>query len=441
MAGSRRRWWRWIAIGTAVLIVAALAAPFLVPLSGFIPQLEALAAQGIGQPVAIAELKLHLLPTPRATATDVRVGKRNEVRAGELQIVPELLPLIVGQRSVRLIRAENVVVKEAALSFPDKMPKSDQPVEIRRVVLRAVKLEHSALRLPEFDLDVELGEGLSVVEALFKTRDGALKVSAEPAGEGSANLRLEASKWRLPLAAVPLRFDSLKASGTLKGKRLELPKIEGKLYGGTLAGSARADWAKLWQVSGKTDLAGVDVAPVQQALGKPVRLTGKLDAKTTYSASARAAAQLASALMLDGPFEVKGGAYQGVDLTKVGDLVGSKGAGGSTRFDELTGKLQVRGRNIKVNELCARSPALVAGGNVEVAPDDKLSGRLDVSVVKTKGFVGVPVALAGTTSNPIVTPTKGYTIGAVVGTVLLPGVGTALGGTAGGALEGKSGCK
>jgi cytochrome c biogenesis protein CcdA len=88
-----------------------------------------------------------------------------------------------------------------------------------------------------------------------------------------------------------------------------------------------------------------------------------------------------------------------------------------------------------------RSPSIVAGGYVEIAPDQKLSGRLDVSMAKTGGFVGVPVSLGGTTSDPSVSPTKGYVIGAVLGTVLLPGIGTSLGASAGSALEGKSGCK
>jgi len=80
----------------------------------------------------------------------------------------------------------------------------------------------------------------------------------------------------------------------------------------------------------------------------------------------------------------------------------------------------------------------VAGGFVEVAPDQALSGRLGVSVARTGGFMGVPVSLSGTAQDPVVRPTRGYTIGAVLGTVILPGVGTALGGSAGSALEGQT---
>ena len=136
-----------------------------------------------------------------------------------------------------------------------------------------------------------------------------------------------------------------------------------------------------------------------------------------------------------------GGAYQGVDLAKAADITGRSALGDATPFDELKGTLQVRGKRLRIEQLCVRSKRLVAGGYVEVAPDQSLAGKLDVSIAKTGGFAGVPVALSGTTSDPSIRPTKGYIIGAALGTVLLPGIGTGLGASAGGALEGKSDCK
>jgi hypothetical protein len=183
----------------------------------------------------------------------------------------------------------------------------------------------------------------------------------------------------------------------------------------------------------------MDLAAAQQALGIEPRLSGKLGANAKFAAAAKSPDQLVGALAVDGPFNVADALYRGVDLAKVGDLIGSKGAGGTTRFDELRGVLQLRGKRIRINKLCATSSALRTAGFVELAPDQKLTGRLDVSVAKTGGFVGVPVALSGTRQDPVFRPTTGYTIGAVVGSVLLPGIGTALGASAGGAIEGKAG--
>ncbi len=430
---------RWSLIGVAVLAAIAIAVPFLVPLSHFIPKLTQIASEKLGQPVEIDDLRLHLLPTPRVVARGIAVGRRIDVTIGELAIVPDLMSFVSGPRIVREIRAERVVVEETALAaIPKGMPKGagGEPIHVRRLVLKDVTVRHSRLKLPQFDADVALGDGFALEHALLEARDGSMRLEIE----ANKAFAFTAKQWTLP-AGAPLKFDALVVQGTLKGEQLDLTKIEGLLYGGKIAGSVRATWAKQWQLAGKATLAGVDLVPVQQALGKTAKLSGRLKADAAFSSRARTADQLGSALAIDGPFEVEGGAYQGVDLSKAGDLTGKPAVGDATTFEELRGLLQLRGRQVKVNELCMRSPKIVAGGNFEIAPDEKLSGKLDISVAKTGGFVGVPVSLGGTTSDPSVTPTKGYVIGAVIGTVLLPGIGTSIGSSIGSRIEGTSNCK
>ncbi len=430
---------RWLLILVALLVGAAIAVPFLVPVSTFIPRIAQAASESLGQPVTISGLSLHLMPTPRLVADGIGIGKKSEARIGELEIVPDLLPLLSGKLAIRLLRAEKVELKEAALSIPDRMPKGGgEPVPVRRLVLSDVRLQHSTLKLPPFNVDAQVGPRLELESARIGTSDGTVKLLVDPDGKGRTAVRLEANRWRLPIAEAPLVFDSLKADGVLAGKRLDLSKIEGRQYGGTLQGAARVDWTKLWQVSGNAVLAGVDLAALQKALGRDPKLSGRLGANAKFSATAKSPDQLANVLAVDGPFNVAEAVYKGIDFTKVGDLTGGGGAGGTTRFDELRGVLQLRGKHMRINNLCAKSSALRAAGFVDVAPDQTLTGRLDVSVAKTGGFVGVPVALSGTRQDPVVRPTKGYTVGAVVGSVLLPGVGTALGASAGSAVEGKA---
>lgn len=435
---------RWALLSVVVLAAGAIAVPFLVPVSHFIPELSRIVSEKLNQPVTIDDLTLHLLPTPRIIATGIHVGKKDELTLGALEIAPDLLSFISGPRSVRLIRAANVEVQEGALAIPRGMPKGGgdgAPIHVRRLVMTQVVLHHPALRLPPFDVDVALAEGLRIERARLETHDGSLKLDIEPKGGDATALLLTAKNWTLP-AGAPLTFEALAVQGTLKGEQLDLAKIEGALYGGMIAGSARASWARQWQVSGKAMLAGVDLVPVQQALGKQAKLSGRLKADAAFSTRAKAASQLREALVLDGPFEVVGGAYQGVDLSKAGDITGQPAVGDATSFEELRGRLQLRGKQVKLSGLCVRSPKVVAGGNVEIAPDQTLSGKLDVSVAKTGGFVGVPVSLGGTTDDPSVTPSKGYLIGAVIGTVLLPGLGTTIGSSLGSRIEGtKSDCK
>ena len=431
---SLRRTLRWTVWSAVLVLAAVIAVPFLVPVSHFIPELTRVASQKLGQPVVIEDLRLHLVPTPRVVARGIGVGKRAEVVVGELEIVPDLLSFVSGPRTVRLIRAEHLEVQEAAIDLFKAMPRrrggAGAPLRVQRLVLKDVYLRHSKVHLPAFDADVTMGEGLRIEDALLESRDGALRLEID----AQRGFRLTARNWTLP-AGAPLLFESLLAKGSYRDGELDLAQIEGLLYGGKVVGSARASWGKQFEVSGKAALAGVDLVPVQQALGKPAKLSGRLKADAAFSSRP-------GALSVDGPFEVIGGAYQGVDLSKAGDLTGSPAVGDATPFEELTGSLELRGGQVKLNQLCVRSPKVVAGGNVEIAPDRKLSGKLDVSVAKTGGFVGVPVSLGGTTSDPSVSPTKGYVIGALIGTVLLPGIGTSLGASAGSRIEGTaSDCK
>lgn len=435
---------RWGLIGIALFVAIAVVVPFLVPLERFTPELSRVVSEKLGQPVAIDELQLHLLPTPRLVATGIRVGRKDEITIGELEIAPDLLSFISGPRTVSLIRAGRVDVREGALAIPRGMPKgggSGTPIVVRRLVMTEVTLHHPALKLPPFDVDVALAEEFRIEQARFETRDGSFRLDMVPKGGGVTSLALTAKDWTLP-AGAPFTFEALAVQGTLKSGQLDLTKIGGSLYGGMMAGTARADWGRQWQIAGNAKLAGVDLVPVQQALGKQAKLSGRLNADAAFSTRAKSADQLRGALALDGPFEVLGGTYQGVDLSKAGDITGQPAVGDATTFEELKGILQLRGKQVKLTELCVRSPKVAAGGYVEIAADQQLSGKLDVSVAKTGGFIGVPVSLGGTTEDPSVTPSKGYLIGAVIGTVLLPGLGTTIGSSLGSRIEGtKSDCK
>ena len=444
---TRTKWFRPAAIAGGLLLVALLI-PFLVPLRGYLPEVTEVASQKIGQPVTIENIRLQILPTPRVALYGIKVGKAAPLQIDKLRVVPDLWSLFGEHKAIRLIRADGVRIREAAIAMLGKMPKSEEPkqgaapLRVDSIELRRVTFEHRAMKVPQFDLRVDLGEGYAPLSASFRTVDRALEARLEPEEAGRTRVTLQARNWRMPFPAAPLLFASLQASGTLQRSRLDLPQIAGELYGGTLAGSMRLDWKRNWRLGGKADIVGVDLLPLLKDLRKPAKLSGRLDAKAVFSSKARTAAQLGRALVLDAPAEVKGGAWHGVDLSRAAELpLGKLPEGGKTPFEELRADVALRGKAIRLEQICARSPTLVAGGRAEVAADQALSGKLDVSVAKTGGIVGVPLALGGSVSQPSVGLTRGATIGAVLGTLVMPFVGTTIGATAGGKLEGASGCK
>src|SRR3954470_18506432 len=94
--------------GIALAGAFALAVPLLVPMSYFIPEITRFASERLSQPVAMEDLTLHLLPTPRIVGHRISGGRKSEILMGELEIVPELHSLILGPRSLRLVRASRV---------------------------------------------------------------------------------------------------------------------------------------------------------------------------------------------------------------------------------------------------------------------------------------------------------------------------------------------
>jgi hypothetical protein len=434
---------RRVLVGVVVAAAFALAAPFVVPVTHFIPKLTRLAAEKLGQPVAMEGLTLHLVPMPRIIGHRISVGRRSQLLIGELEIEPDFAALASGRLAIGRIRAHRVVLDEDALAIPRGMPKSrpGEPVLVRRLTLTAVKLNHSGVNLPLFDADIHLGEDFRLREALFLARDRSLSLRVKASGPGAFALTLQANRWTLP-AGAPLFFETLDAQATLRNQQLELTRIEGVLYGGKVAATGQAGWGKQWELGGTAQLAGVDLVPLQKALGKPAKLSGRLNAEAVFSTRAKTPAELGAGLMIDGPFEVQGGVYKGVDLARAGELSGGEGgAGEATKFEELRGLVELRGERVKLEPLCMRSPSVVAGGKVDIAPDKTLSGRLDISIAQTGGILGVPVTLGGTTDEPTMRPSKGYLIGAAIGTVLMPGIGTSIGSALGGRIEGGSGCK
>ena len=427
------------------LLAVALVTPFLIPLKGYVPEVTRLVSERIGEPVSIKNLRLQLLPTPRVAIVGLKLGRRDEVTIERGSIVPDLLLLLSGEKVIRVVFADEVRVKQSALNLLDRLSKSGgggEGILVRRIVLRRVMLEHRSLKLPPLNVVVDLALDPTRTVARISSDDGTFRATLVPQGGGRSRIAFKARNWRLPITAASLNFEALEASGVLAGDRLDLPQVRGSLYGGKIAGSFDMRWGRRWQIAGRAELDGVRMVPLETALGRPARLSGRLTARASYSARARSASQLAVGLVLAAPFEIADGEWHGVDLSRAAELpLGKLAKGGTTKFETFKGNLALRGKHIDVTEICVRSPSLTAAGNLAIAPDKTLTGRLDVSVSKTGGFIGAPMALSGTTSDPSMSLTTAGAIGAVIGTMLLPVIGTSLGLKASSSLEGKAECK
>ena len=149
-------------------------------------------------------------------------------------------------------------------------------------------------------------------------------------------------------------------------------------------------------LQGQFDTAGVEVS----ALTAPSRtLTGQVDAHTTVRAEFRDPAQLTDVLQSQTRFTVRNAVVRGIDLAQAVKTVGLS-RGGETRLDVLSGNVATQGKTVHLTNLVASSGVLAANGNVTLAANRSLSGRVSVDLGSA---IGVPLSVGGTLDDPSVT--------------------------------------
>jgi hypothetical protein len=137
-------------------------------------------------------------------------------------------------------------------------------------------------------------------------------------------------------------------------------------------------------------------------------VSGKLDAKAVWSASASSVSRLMNALRVETPFSVHNGVLRGVDIQKAAtSLITQAATGGETHFDQLSGHLVMEHGSYRFTQLKIASGALAADGDVTISPKQGLSGRINAQVNALGTSTGVPLNVAGTVDAPMLYLTSG----------------------------------
>lgn len=439
-----------VALGAIVLILAVI--PFFISLDGYIPRIEREASARIMEPVRIGGLRAGGLPLPHLTVTGITVGAAGDIQIGKVTVTPDLLSLLGTTKVIRSIEIEKLLVtqkaidKLSALAGSGAKPRPSAEPQALRVV--SIRLDGAVLKMQKgifgpFDARLSLDPGGSLESALLTTVDGKLKARVEPEGDRYL-IDAGAKNWKLPVGAAIL-FDDLTVKGIATPRDASFNEVRAKLYGGAVTGNVHFTWRKGMQMKGAAEVSQVEIGSLLQALDKPRSMSGRLTAQPQFSANARSAGQIGEVLRLDTPFDVQNGVLHGVDISKAAVSLINKeaGKGGETRFDKLSGHLAMERGTRRLTQLNIVSGSLSANGNVRIAPNDALSGRINANVKAVTLATGaVPLNVSGTLANPWVFPTGGTVAGAAAGTAVLgPVVGTAVGARVGQWTEGLFGKK
>lgn len=404
---------KWVAIAAALfallLVGVAVALQQWLRTDDFRARVEREAAAALGVPLKLGRLSVDLWPLPAVAADDVSVRTRPALTVARIEARPKWAALLAGRLEIATLVVRKAVLPQAGITAlgaamqkkdktggapaPTRREKAPMVLPQRAVLDDITWIDEKGQRLTT-DAEMELDGAGMLERAEFQVVQGRF------AGT-SGWIRREAGQW-------PLRVD---------------------IGGGHVAGKLKVDPGRngLQLLTGQLATENVEVAALT-APSKP--LTGKLQAQSTLRAEYRDIGQLADVLATQTRFTVRDAVVQGIDLQKAVQTVGLS-RGGITRLDTLAGHVATQGKAVQLTNLVATSGLLSATGNVAMAPNKALSGRVNVDMSGGKEAVGVPLVVGGTVDDPSVTLTRAAMVGAALGTLVLPGAGTAAGASTG----------
>ncbi|MDX8403211.1 MAG: AsmA-like C-terminal region-containing protein [Mariprofundaceae bacterium] len=160
---------RYILIAVGIVLLIAVATPFLIPADQIRQVVEGEATKAAGMPVRIGSLSVSILPTPslsikNLTVEDVK-GGMPKLAVGSGSLAVELAPLFDGRAEV-----SGITFKEIVLRVSEKAKgKNVYAVRINRVT-GAIKLADEVLTMPNWK--VKLYDGIIVLNAKLTPLDG-----------------------------------------------------------------------------------------------------------------------------------------------------------------------------------------------------------------------------------------------------------------------------
>ena len=437
------RWLKRILIALAVVLVIAGALPLFISLNDYIPRIEKEVSARLNEPVSIKSIKFAALPLPHVTVDGITVGKTDDIKLGKVVVTPGLFSLLHATTVIASIEIDSLALTRKAV---DKIPawaksdaaKSPQPppqVRVEKIRLNNALVNFGKASFGPFDARVSFDSKGEPEEASITTQDGKLKALIKP-DKSKYLIDASAKSWTLPVGPA-LVFDELTIKGVATLNDANLGEVSAKLYGGTAAGKTTIRWLKGLQLEGNLDVRQMELQQVSSLLSPGAHVSGKLNAKPVFSASAGSVDQLMNALRLETLFSVQNGVLHGVDIQKAAtNLINQGTTGGTTRFEQLSGHLVMEHGSYRFTQLRIASGALAADGIVSISPKKELSGRINAQVKAVGTSANVPLNVAGTVDAPLLYPTGGTLAGAALGTVILgPGFGTSVGAKIGGWAE------
>ncbi|MES2561457.1 MAG: hypothetical protein V4637_01900, partial [Pseudomonadota bacterium] len=166
--------------------------------------------------------------------------------------------------------------------------------------------------------------------------------------------------------------------------------------GGLLTGHLSARWEGPLNLVGQFELKGARLDEILPRDVPALNLKGVLHLNASYAMHADAKTGLLKPQQIDASFAVTRGELMNTDLLRAIQSAGSPTAGGRTPFDTLKGAVTLSQATYSYRDMHLSSGLVGASGNFDVAPDGRLSGRINAEMRARGAVVRAPLKLSGT---------------------------------------------
>lgn len=379
---------------TLILIIVVLHFVNIAPLGGSI---QKMASETLGEPVRFSGLHVSLFPKPQLLLSDVSIGTDEDMKIASIRIVLAPSTLFDDRKSV-----DNLEIAETALATTElgraqmwfRSSANLGQLDIAHVTFKNVTLTIPELSPIPFDGRIELLPTGEFGPVDLDSVDRSLSLQLQPEND-AWKVTLDASSWQPPLSTW-LKFDALHAEGYAEGREARFDKIEGRAYGGTFTAKGMIAWAGRPTVSGSFKMENFELMQVLTAAGSAASIEGRFDIAASFTSASHDAGKLTEAVEVSGRFTGIDGKIGGVDLSSAMLPTNREK---STRFDKLTGSLQLINDIYRYRNLALEHQQFRAQGNLDIQDDQRISGNVNAQLNIPSRRMQASFGLGGTVAD------------------------------------------
>lgn len=398
----------WLALGlSAVAGIAVLLGLTLslYPYSRHLPDIERNAAAILQEPVKIGEIGFSFLPRPHIALRNIAVGNEAQLSIASVRAMPDFLSLLGERKVFHDVIFVGIDVKESALAKLARAAAGNPSAKFRHIAIEGLSLTAGDARLGGIGGEVKMSPAGAMETILLHDQDNVLKIELRPKGD-AFQFVASGNNWKPPFAPN-LTCQSIDAEGELRAGALNLNKLETRAYEGMVVGKASLGWSSGPEFNGDLEIKHINSGKFLAALGSGLGAEGELSGRLKLAARANSLGKLADAVRAEGNFEMKRGVAKGLDL---GEAVRKTGRdptrGGETKFEQLSGTVQVDAQEARLGNLRLASGLMTAAGNLGVGRNGQLNGLLNVELKSSAATLRVALAVGGTSKDPMLTPSR-----------------------------------